>query len=261
MESTLTHTYTLSAGEDNAERELSLPVLMSHIIEISTEHANLLEIGNPNMVDIHAGWVLVRLTLEMESYPQGNDPYCITTWVESFNRHFSERSFKIFSPDGKIFGYARTIWMVMDTENHTNVGLTHLKLPEGFEFGSKAPIELQAKHVPIVTELTEEDLAKGSILATSAPTRHVFKYCDLDFYRHVNTVRYVELLLNQFSLKEHDTFFVNRMEISFLHEAKYGVPSELLRSDNTEKNLSSFLLRKEDDKTHLMFARLRLLPR
>lgn len=254
-------TYFLSAGETNAEQEMSLPLLVSKFIDIATAHANSLGIGNPTMVDIKAGWVLSRLTVEMESYPRVNDSYKISTWIETFNRHFSLRSFKVESPDGKVYGYARSVWMVMDTVNHTNVGLSHLSLPDDMIDGTQAPIETQQRHVPIVSKDFQSELPKGALIATEKPFIYRFKYCDLDSYRHVNTVRYVVLLLNRFSLEEHDEAYVKRLELSFLHEARYGMETCVMRSDAPDSLLSSFQISNNADGTPLFFARLLRQPR
>ena len=261
MNPIFTETYFLSAGETNAEHEMSLPLLVSKFIDIATAHANSLGIGNPSMSDMNAGWVLSRLSVEMDSYPQANDTYTISTWMESFNRHFSLRCFKVESPDGKVFGYARSVWMVMDTVNHTNVGLSHLSLPEGMVDGTPAPIATQQRHVPIVVKDSLQEFPKGALVATEPPFLYRFKYCDLDFYRHVNTVRYVTLLLNQFTLEEHDAAYVKRLELSFLHEAKYGMETCVLRSDSDDKLLSSFQISNHADNTPLFFARLLRIPR
>lgn len=53
----------------------------------------------------------------------------------------------------------------------------------------------------------------------SAPYR--FTYCDIDFNRHVNSSRYIELLLNQWSLAFHDRNRLTRFEIAYIHEAYY----------------------------------------
>lgn len=249
-------TYFLSAGEANAEQELSLPILTSKLIDIATAHANSLGIGNPSMEQMNAGWILSRLTIEMERYPKVNDTYIISTWIESTNRHFSERAFKISSENGEVYGYARSIWMVMDTVNHTNVGLSHLKFENEWIDGTIPPIERQARHSTIVEKIDGEEQHRGVIIATAPVFDYRFKYCDLDFYRHVNTIRYVTLLLNRFSLEEHDKAFVKRLELSFLHEAKYGMETQLLRSDSEDGERSSFLLRKNADKSPLFFARL-----
>lgn len=246
----------LSAGEANAEQEISLPVLVAKFIDIATAHANSLDIGNPSMRKIHAGWVLSRLTIEMNSYPAVNQCYVISTWIESFNRHFSERSFCVKSQNGEIYGYARSIWMVMDTYNHSNIGLSHFTIPSEMILGKKAPIEKQARHTDIIESC---DIPNCKALkATDSVFKYSFNYCDLDSYRHVDTVRYVELLLNRFSLSEFDSMFVNRLELSFLHEAKYGIETKLLRSDNYSDNvfLTSFQLKATEDDSSLLFARM-----
>ena len=183
--------YFLSASEANAERELSLPILTSKLIDIATAHANMLGIGNPSMEEIKAGWILSRLTIEMDRYPKVNDNYVVSTWIESTNRHFSERAFRIASENGEVYGFARSIWMVMDTENHTNVGLSHLEFKNEWIDGTVPPIERQAKHLNIVLPGEETENTKGTIIATRPAFDYCFKYCDLDFYRHVNTVRYL----------------------------------------------------------------------
>lgn len=262
MQKEFKETYFLSAGEANAEQEMSLPILTTKLIDIATAHANSLGIGNPAMKDFDGGWVLSRLTIEMNSYPVVNDTYCISTWIESFNRHFSERSFCISSPDGRIFGYAKSIWMVINTKDHTNLGLSLLNLDKDLVLGYGAPIDSQAKHRSIVESGDGVEIPKGAIAATHPVFDYRFKYCDLDFYRHVNTVRYVTLLLNRFSLEKHDQSFVKRLELSFMREAKYGMQTQLLRNDasvgdNEDSNtLSSFLLRETETASPLFFARL-----
>lgn len=243
----------VSAGEANPEQELSLPILVAKLIDIATAHANSLGIGNPSMLDLKAGWVLSRVTIEMSAYPKVNEKYEISTWIEVFNRHFSEREFKITSYDGKTLGYARSIWMVMSTVDHTNVGLSQFSLPSELILDPINPIARQAKHVSIVSE-TENQETKGALVATHPIFSYRFKYCDLDSYRHVNTVRYVTLLLNRFSLEEHDQTFIRRLELSFMHEARYGMDTELLRHDSEELT-TEFLLRNTEN-TPLFFARM-----
>lgn len=249
-------TYFLSASDANAEGFISLTSLTSNIIDIATEHANSLGIGNPSMAHMNAGWILSRLTLDLSDFPKVNSDYVLKTWIEDFNRHFSARCFSISAPDGKIYGYCRSIWLVIDALTHKNLGLSHFNMPEELILGEKAPIPMQQKHFPIVKP--EEEVSSKSIRATHEPFQYTFQYCDLDFYRHVNTVRYVTLLLNQFSLKEHDETMVSRLELSFLHEASYGMNTQLLRADSQDDPLlSSFQLTDVISGNALLFARVK----
>lgn len=255
MQPSIEKTYFLSASDANAEGRLSFSTLTTNIIDIATDHANSLGIGNPSMEDINAGWILSRITIDMDKMPVVNSHYILKTWIEDFNRHYSARCFKISSPDGETYGYCRTIWLVIDAATHKNLGLSHFNLDPELISGDVAPIEKQEKHFPIYMD--EPAAAKG-IKATHSPYFYTFRYCDLDFYRHVNTVRYVVLLLNQFTLREHDETRVRRMELSFLHEACYGMETELLRSDSQETPLlSSFQLSDKATGNALLFARVK----
>lgn len=239
MEQIYSQTYFLSAGETNAEGRLSLPLLTSKIIDISTAHANALHVGNPDMADKGCGWVLSRLALEMERYPEVNETYCLSTWIESYNRHFSERIVEISDSEGHPTGYSRAIWMVLDYNSRESVGLEHLPIPAGLTRPDACPISRQGKHVPVLPADFSGEMPRGSIKANCKPFNYRFKYCDLDFYRHVNTVRYIELLLNRLTLEDFDTSEVNRMELAFMHEFHYGQDAVVLRADNDLKSYFS----------------------
>lgn len=252
METIYSQEFFLSAGEADAEKEMAMPLLVSKLIDIATAHANSLGIGNPDMADPDLGWVLSRLTIDMTELPRVNDTYSISTWVEGWNRHFSTRCFMIARPDGTPLGYARSIWMVLNTKTRANAGLSGLHLSDGIISSKECPIEKQAKHVKI---------GEGGLKATAPAVDYTFKYCDLDSYRHVNTVRYVQLLLNQMPLERYDDNRLQRLELSFLHEARYGMRVTLQRHDEPGNSLHSSYYIEADDATPILFARTLFTPR
>lgn len=260
VEIIFTREFFLSAGETNAEREISLPLLTSKFIDIATAHANHLGIGNPFMPDDHSGWVLSRLTIEMKEYPVVDSIYKISTWVESWNRHYSERAFCVEDVSGKVLGYARSIWMVLDTVTHANAGLQSLPMRDEYIADKACPIDRQGKHLSLLPPDEVAQSTKGKFLEADPDiVTHTFRYSDLDAYRHVNTVRYVQLLMNQFSLEAHDEARVGRLELSFLHEGQYGKSIDILKAPIPSRECSkgfAFQLRQSDDKTPILFSRL-----
>lgn len=266
MEKILTHDFFISANESNPEGELAVNILISNIIEIATAHANSLGIGNPAMAHLNAGWVLSRLTLEMKEYPKVNTSYRLSTWVEGWNRHFSVRDFEVQDQDGRTVGYARSIWMVLDMTSHDNFGLSHLTIPDDIVSDKECPIGKQARHRDIVSADTPDDAVSPAELRATAPdTLYTFRYNDIDFYRHVNTVRYVTLLLNSYSLEDFDRNRLSRLELSFLHEGAFGETVAIRRHDHedeaTESRKSSFSLFSTARNIPILFARVILTPR
>lgn len=256
----------LSAGDANAEREMSLPLLTAKLIEIATSHANEIGIGNPFMPNNHCGWVLSRLAIEMTDYPLVDSTFKIDTWVETWNRHYSERDFCIMDSSGSACGYARSIWMVLDTETHSNAGLDTLPFREEYLSDKPCPICRQGKHMllKMPDEILQGD--RHVIAADPNPAVYTFGYSNLDAYRHVNTVRYVSLLMNQFALSVHDKFRVRRIELSFIDEGAYGMSVEILRaqisSPDKDGNESTLLMLRDISDHHpIVYARIDLEAR
>lgn len=212
-----TKQYFLIPGEANGQQEMPLTLLTSRIIEIATEHANTLGIGYAQMDPDNLGWVLSRLTIEMDKYPKVNEHYSIITWIESWNRHFSERNFEILDQSGATIGFVRTVWMVINTVTHENAGTSGINFDLSLISERQCPIAKQGKLRQVECEL---------------PATYTFKYSDIDFYRHVNTVRYIELLLNRFSMDDFDRMSIKRFEIAFMHEGHYGQTVKVMREDS-----------------------------
>ncbi len=238
----------ISAADCNAQQELGVPMLVQKLIDVATEHANILGIGNPFMPEPGMGWVLSRLSIEMKRWPEENSEYTVTTWVEDWNRHFSRRAFSIHDQNGEVLGYARSIWMVLNTTDRSNAGLSGLNFKKEWVSDLPCPIAMQEKHQKIES-------------GPDAPL-YRFKYCDIDFYRHVNTVRYVDLLLNQFDMETYDRNYIERFELSFLHEASYGMEIRINSEPSaTAPLLFRFSLEDRASGQPILYARLRFATR
>lgn len=234
--------YFLTPGESDAQQSLPLTLLTSRIIEIATEHANTLHIGYADMNGMNLGWVLSRLTIEMLRWPSVNEEYTIVTWIESWNRHFSERNFEIRDKNGEVIGYARTVWMVINTITHENAGTESLHLADGLISDRECPIAKQSKLRAVECD---------------NPDTYIVRLTDIDFYRHVNTVKYVALLINQFSLDDLDRNYIRRFEIAFMQEGRYGDAIKIMRSDEAGKSDIELIV----DNKSLIRSRILMMPR
>lgn len=206
MTSLFEQTYFLTPAECNPEGRMPITLLINRLIEVATLHANDLGIGYDALVGRHETWVLSRVAVEMSLYPGVNSHYTVRTWVCSVNRLFSERDFEILLGDGTVIGHARTVWAVMNTETRAVADISQFEwIRNMVPDGKTCPINKPARPLPV-----------------STPTRtetYRFTYCDLDVNRHVNSSRYIELLLNQWSLEFHDLNRLTRFEIAYMHEA------------------------------------------
>lgn len=206
MEKILSRELMVKPSECNANKQLPLTLLVSQLIDLATDHANNLGIGFIKLEAVGLGWVLSRLSLSMNRWPKNGESYILSTWIEQFNSHYSERCFSVADKEGNVYGYVRTVWMVIDLEKHLSVGTAKLTVNEEVILDLNCPVKRMQKH--------------KSFIPTSI-TEYTFQYTDLDFYRHVNTVRYISILLNCFSLQDFDSHVISHFEIAFAHEARY----------------------------------------
>ena len=218
-----TNKYTLTAGESNACGRMPLTLVTERIIEVATEHANALGIGYAALITRNIGWVLSRLSIEMTRYPIINEEYSFTTWIESYNRHFSERNVAIHDGSRAIIGYARTVWVAMDFASRTVADLTAFEREAFPTADLPCPIPKAPRISPLPPEAENES--------------YTFRYCDIDFNRHVNTVRYLELILNHWPLEHHDRHIVSRLDLMFHHECRFGETVRLLVSTDGDTSL------------------------
>lgn len=215
-----TRRFRLTAAQCNAQRELAPAMLVQHIIEVATEHADALGVGFKNLAANGTLWVLSRCAFEVKRYPRLLEEYSLTTWVEAYNRHFSERNFEIKGEGGEVIGYARTIWVSIDLKTRRPANLDNFDFLQQIVFDKECPIDRQGKLHPIEPP------------QMCHPYR--FQVSDIDVNRHVNSSRYVELIINQMDLETYDNFFVSRFEIEYRREAHYADEAEVCSAFSPE---------------------------
>lgn len=209
--------YFLTPAECNPEQRMPITLLINRLVEVATLHANVLGIGYASLVDRHESWVLSRVAVEVKRYPGVNETYRITTWVCGVNRLFSERDFEISIPStGEVIGHARTVWAVINTDTRAGADISRMEWINALVPDKQCPVEKPER----LTALKEFRMV---------PYR--FNYCDIDFNRHVNSARYIELLLNQWSLEYHDTYRLTRFVIAYMRQAYFDEEVEVRLSE------------------------------
>ncbi|MEG2218729.1 MAG: thioesterase [Muribaculaceae bacterium] len=220
------HTFFLMPGDCNAQQHIPVTMLVSKIIEVATEHANSWGVGYATLITNNEAWVLSRVTIEMKRYPRVNEHYTLTTWVEAYNRHFSQRNFAISDDAGNEIGYARTVWVVINSTTRESVDISKFSYIINNISDRECPIDKQSKLRPV---------------DSNRESKYRFRVTDIDFNRHVNSVRYVELLLNQWNLDFFDTHEIRRFEVAFIKECKYDMEVNLKINDSTLDSTSEII--------------------
>lgn len=205
--------YNLTAGESDAHSLMPVTLMVERIIEIATRHANSLEVGYEQLKNAGVGWVLSRMSLVVDRFPTINEDYALNTWIESYNRHFSERGFEIVDGGNNVIARGRSTWVAIDMHRRTMADLTEFERDALPCLARECPVAPPRKLGTLPPDAEREPLHFG--------------YSDIDFNRHVNTVRYIAHVLNHWPLHHHDRYAVGRLDMAFNRELRYGDPAEL----------------------------------
>lgn len=153
-------------------------------------------------------WVLSRMALEIDSRPRQYTDYTVGTWISDYGRVVSTRNFTLSDAAGREFGRAVTQWAMIDLGTRSAVDLSWVGREHD---GAVVP-------VPPPTDKPRKIRA----VTPTQRTEHRVVYSDIDFNRHVNTMRYIEMMLDMLPVELLTLEAPVRLDIHFLKECRLG---------------------------------------
>ncbi|MDR2920053.1 MAG: acyl-[acyl-carrier-protein] thioesterase [Tannerella sp.] len=202
---------------------VTIPMIGNYLLHAASNHASVRGFGFTDMTEKQTAWVLSRLAIEINRYPEMSEPVTLYTWIEEVGRIFTSRCFELVDGNGKPVGYARSIWAAIDmqTRRPTPLDVEALSV---YISDKVCPIEKPGKIVPV------EDETTGVL--------YQVKYSDLDINGHFNSIKYMEHLLDLFDLDLFRQKEVSRFEIAYLLEGRYGMPLTLHKKETNPDNFT-----------------------
>lgn len=192
---------------------LFLGVLGNHLLNCAGFHAKERGFGMASLNESNYTWVLSRLVVEMNRMPQQFEEFTVDTWVENVYRLFTDRNFAVCDSSGMPIGYARSIWAMIDMDTRKPVDLTMIHDGHIMDY-----IERE-KPCPI------EKFSRIKLKQPECVMKHKVVYSDIDVNGHVNSVKYVEHVLDLFPAEVYQTQYIHRFEVAYISE---GHPTDTL---------------------------------
>lgn len=188
---------------------LTMSVLGNHLLNCAGFHAADRGFGIASLNENRYTWVLSRLAVELEEMPYQYEPFSIQTWVENVYRLFTDRNFAILDKDGKAIGYARSVWAMISMETRKPADLLTLH-------GGSIVDYVCDKECPI------EKAGRIKVSENAAPVEYQTKYSDIDINGHVNSIKYIEHILDLFPIEMFKEKRIKRFEMAYVAESYYG---------------------------------------
>ena len=186
-------------------------VLGNHLLNAAGNHSQKRGWGISALNENHHTWVLSRLSIEMTEMPRNYQHCQVSTWVESVMKLFTTRNFAIKDAEGRPMGYARSVWAMIDTDTRRPCDLVTLYDGDLLNYvvsdeENVCPIEGHGR-------FRFRDAQLVRTLTTC--------YSDIDINGHVNSIKYIEHILNLFSRQQMERG-IKRFEIAYKAESYMG---------------------------------------
>lgn len=181
--------------------------IISYMLNVAGSDADSKGFGVASLQGNKCTWVLSRLGVEIYRQAEQYSNIVIDTWVNEFNRLSSTRNFRM-RQEGEVLAAGVSQWCVLNMESRQVVDMSLLK--ESYEramVDEPSPISAPARLRP--AEYT-------------ASSEYTVTYSDIDFNRHMNTLRYVDMIFDAISLDVIENNCGMRIDFNFIAEARYG---------------------------------------
>ena len=188
-------------------RRASVAAMIGYMLDVAGEDADKKGFGISALDSASNTWVLSRLAVDIIAQPKQYEDIAIDTWVNEFNRLSSTRNFRIRRGE-ECVAKGVSQWCMLNMETRQVVDMSQLK--ETYMqamVDEPSPISAPARLRPIAP-------------ANSASRPVV--YSDIDFNRHMNTMRYVDFIFDNMPLELIEQNNGLRIDLNFIAEALYG---------------------------------------
>jgi acyl-ACP thioesterase len=247
-------TFPVRFGAIDKSDRLTLDAVFQFFQEAAICHAENLGVGREDMARTGHAWILSRITVIADRRPKYCETITVRTWPRGSEKLFAMRNYDIRDNSDIPVVRARSGWIVVDLEKRRPLRPQSVmdSLPLNEELESLPPeaggAAGLAEHGSLQKKMERQAL-----------------YTDIDYYGHVNNVRYIQWIedvLDPQLLEKTDKM---RLDINYLNEILGGEVIEILSGqiedeNSAGKNAGSFAFegRKKETGQAAFRAELRL---
>ena len=201
--------YCVEYGDVDYFKKIRLSKLFSYLQEISSLHSASLGIGIETLAkDFNVAWALVRMRVDVIKFPEWNQEITVETWPLEPKKLEFERDYFVKDKDGNVLVKAISSWVIIDLDERAirKSELIKIDYPE------------------LITQRAID--CKFAKLKPFGECIHSYSkkigYSDIDINGHLNNRKYIDYLMDCFSLEEHSKYEVSSIQVGYIKEALPG---------------------------------------
>lgn len=214
--------YTIGLSDVDFTQKLKQSALFGYFQDIASFAVENLNIGINELAQrFNVAWVLARIRVDIARNPEWNEEITLETWPQKPKKLEFERDFLVMDAQGNIIIRAVSTWVIIDIDTR------EVRKSELIDFKYPTPDRERAL-----------DCRLGRIKPlglTEAAYKRIIGYSDVDFNGHLNNSKYVDFIMDCFSIENHRQYEVKSIEVNYINEALPG-EALILRKDISGMN-------------------------
>lgn len=190
-------------------KKLKMSALFNFFQDIASLAVDNLNIGINTIQEQHGvAWILIRIRVDIIRTAEWNEEVEIETWPQQPKKLEFERDFIVRDSQGNVIAKAVSTWIIADI-NTREIRRSEL---------------LGIEYPPIITERAIDcRLGKFKALGElQLAYKKVIGYSDIDINGHLNNSKYIDYIMDCFTVENHMKYGIKSIEVSFVNEALPG---------------------------------------
>jgi acyl-ACP thioesterase len=208
MKNQTTYNYQVATQNVDFTLRATIDSLGNYILNTAGIDAQGKGFGVDALAPQNLTWVLSKLVLEIDSRPEQFTDFNVTTWIGQNSRLVSTRNFTLSDSEGKVFCRALSQWCMLDFVRRVPVSLETI----ADMYNPYVCLEPSPCEVPLRLRAIEPDVVN----------EHKVVYSDIDFNSHMNTMRYIGLMVDMIDIELIKSNRPLRIDVHFMNECMYG---------------------------------------
>ena len=215
--------FQVTSADTDMFARVRIGALINYLIQSAIHSADKLGFGYENIREQQLFWVISRLTVEIERPLKWYEHVEVETWPKNVENFLYIRDFLIKDKQQQIVGRATSGWLAVDLKTKRPKNIEGLKGRMFDHLKNINAIEQSPEKLPGVKEGDSFEVKSG--------------YFDIDLNRHVTSTRYIDWMMNSFSLEFHENHYPKEISVNYMKET---MPEETIRIIKDQLNSNDF---------------------
>jgi acyl-ACP thioesterase len=232
--SILKKSYHVGWSDIDFNKKLKLSALFGYLQDAASSHAEELGVGlNKLLKEYNSTWVLIRIRVDILRHPLWNEELTVETWPKGPKKFEFERDYIVKDMNGEVIIRGVSVWLILDMETR--------------QMKKSDTVEL---NYPPIHEERAIDCRLAKVKATGTleiAYKKVISYSDIDINGHLTNSKYLDFIMDCFSVESHKKYTVASIQISYINEALPG-DSIILSRDTTALNMNKVYIEGTNEK-------------